>query len=298
MKSDKPKLIIIIGPTASGKTALSLKLAKKFKGEIISADSRAIYKKLDIGSAKPTKEERKIVPHHLINVVEPDEVLTLSQYKNLATAKILDVASQDKIPFLVGGTALYVYAVIDNWQIPEVPPNKKLRAKLEKQSAEKLYSHLLKKDPEAKNFIDAKNKRRIIRALEIISATKKPFSEQRKKGEPLFDTLIIGVKKTPKELKKLISDRTKKMIKAGLVKEVSRLLKKGYSPMLPALSGIHYKEIVEYLQKKTSLAKTIKIINKNDEHLVRRQLTWFKRDPKIKWIKNYTQADKLLKKFL
>src|SRR3989338_10452069 len=157
MKSDKPKLIIIIGPTASGKTALSLKLAKKFKGEIISADSRAIYKKLDIGSAKPTKEERKIVPHHLINVVEPDEVLTLSQYKNLATAKILDIASQDKIPFLVGGTALYVYAVIDNWQIPDVPPNPKLRAKLEKQSAEKLYSRLLKKDPEAKNFIDPQN---------------------------------------------------------------------------------------------------------------------------------------------
>src|SRR3989338_10638894 len=124
-KSKTTKLITILGPTASGKTALSLKLAKKFNGEIVSADSRAIYKKLDIGSAKPTLTERKIVPHHLIDMVEPDQVLTLSQYKNLATAKILDIASQDKVPFLVGGTALYVYTVIDNWQIPEVPPNKK-----------------------------------------------------------------------------------------------------------------------------------------------------------------------------
>lgn len=297
-KNKQPKLIAIVGPTGSGKTALSLKLAKKFNGEIVSADSRAIYKKLDIGSAKPTAAERKIVPHHFINMVEPDEVLTLAQYKNLATAKILDIASQDEIPFLVGGTALYIYAVIDNWQIPEVSADKKLRAKLEKQSAEKLFSRLLKKDPEAKNFIDPQNKRRIIRALEIIAATKKPFSEQRKKGEPLFDVLIIGVKRTPQELKKLIADRTEKMIKAGLVKEVAGLLNKKYSPRLPSLSGIHYKEIISFLHKEITLPEAIELINKNDAKLIRHQLTWFKRDHRIKWVKNYTQATVLLKKFL
>ncbi len=294
----KPKLVVIVGPTASGKTALSLKLAKKWKGEIVSADSRAIYKKLDIGSAKPTKKEQQVVPHHLIDLVEPDKVLTLAQYKELATAKISDIASRKKMPFLVGGTALYVYAVIDNWQIPEVPPNKKLRAKLEKQSAEKLYKQLLTKDPKVKNFIDPKNKRRIIRALEIISATKKLFSEQRKKGVPLFDTLIIGVKKPPAELKKIISARTKKMIKAGLIKEVANLLRKKYSPKLPALSGIYYKEIITYLRKEITLPEAIVLINKNDEQLVRHQLTWFKRDRRIRWVKNYTQANSLMKKFL
>ena len=317
------KLVVIVGPTASGKTALSLKLAKKFKGEIISADSRAIYKKLDIGTAKPkkdkiyelgTKNQRPIsrrrldmgvknkyisegIPHYLIDIVEPNEVLTLAQYKKLATTKILDIASQEKIPFLVGGTALYIYTVVDNWQIPEVPADKKLRHKLEKQPTQKLYFQLLKTDPEAKNFIDPQNKRRIIRALEVIAATKKPFSEQRKKGLPLFDILIIGTKKTPAEIKKLIALRTRKMIKAGLVKEVTEILKK-YSPKLPAFSGIHYKEVVSCLKKEITWPEAIKLINKNNEQLVRRQMTWFKKDRRIKWVKNYREAENLIRKFL
>src|SRR3989344_3699517 len=237
------------------------------------------------------------IPHYLIDIVEPNEVLTLAQYKKLATTKILDIASQEKIPFLVGGTALYIYTVVDNWQIPEVPADKKLRHKLEKQPTQKLYFQLLKTDPEAKNFIDPQNKRRIIRALEIITATKKPFSEQRKKGLPLFDILIIGTKKTPAEIKKLTALRTRKMIKAGLVKEVTEILKK-YSPKLPAFSGIHYKEVVSYLKKEITLPKAIKLINKNDEQLVRRQMTWFKKDHRIKWTKNYRQAKVLVKKFL
>ena len=185
----KPRLIVILGPTASGKTALSLKLAKKIDGEIISADSRAIYKGLDIGSAKPTLTEQKKVPHHLIDIVSPDKTLTLAQYKKLALAKIRDIASHEKVPFLVGGTALYIYSVIDNWLIPGVPPNKSLRAELKKGDVEKLWEELIKKDPQAKEFIDPKNKRRIIRALEIINATGKPFSQQREKGEPLFPRL-------------------------------------------------------------------------------------------------------------
>lgn len=330
----KPKLIVILGPTASGKTALSLKLAlrlrsgqaKKLECEIISADSRAIYKKLDIGSAKPTKDQnhelspkspaglgpllgikkqgkRKEyfshgIKHHLIDVVEPDQVLTLAQYKKLAIAHVYDIVSREKVPFLVGGTALYIYAVIDNWLIPGVPPNKNLRAKLEKQTAEKLWRQLLKKDPEAKSFIDPKNKRRIIRALEIVGATGKPFSKQRRKGPKLFDVLMIGVKRPEKQTKKIIEKRTKQMLKAGLVREVKNLLKTGYSPSLPSFSGIHYKEIVDYIKGKITLPEAVALINKNDEQLVRRQMTWFKKDKRIRWVKNQKEAEKLLSNFI
>jgi len=328
-KSKTTKLITILGPTASGKTALSLKLAKKFNGEIISADSRAIYKGLDIGSAKPSKKERADIPHHLIDIVPPNQTLTLAQYKKLATAHLWDIERRTKVPFLVGGTALYIYSVIDNWLIPEVPPNKKLRAELEKQPTEKLYGALIKKDPKAKDFIDSKNKRRIIRALEIIAATGKPFSQQRAKGKPLFDTLILGVKKSPEETKKTIAKRTNQMLKAGLVEEVREILKKyytrstvhsaywpRYSRIHPsgfttsslvarslalrsvALSGIHYKEIIDYLNKKISLPEAISLINKNDEQLVRRQMAWFKKDKRIKWIKSQKEAENLTKSFL
>ncbi|MBI2676633.1 MAG: tRNA (adenosine(37)-N6)-dimethylallyltransferase MiaA [Candidatus Yanofskybacteria bacterium] len=294
----EPKLVVILGPTASGKTSLSLKLAKKFNGEIVSADSRAIYKGLNIGSAKPTKKEMAGIPHHLIDVVPPNKTLTLAQYKKLALAQIRYIASHERVPFLVGGTALYIYSVIDNWLIPEVSPNKKLRAKLEKLSAEKLYEKLVKKDPEAKKFVDPKNKRRIVRALEVIAATGKPFSQQREKGPKLFDVLILGIKKSPKETKKIIVKRTRQMLKAGLVAEVKNLLKKGYSPKSPALSGIHYKEIIEYLNKKISLPEAVSLINKNDEQLVRRQMQWFKKDSRIRWIKSQKEAEKLVKTFL
>lgn len=319
-----PKLIVILGPTASGKTALSLKLAKKFEGEIISADSRAIYKEMDIGTAKPPRDvvSSKLqvinknfkpitynlklktdylvngIPHYLIDVVTPNQTLTLAQYKKLATAKIYDIASRKIVPFLVGGTALYIYALIDNWIIPEVPPNKKLRTKLEKQSAEKLYRQLLKKDPAAVDFIDPQNKRRIIRALEVIAATKKPFSQQRTRGPAPFDCLILGIKKSAAETKKNIAKRTGQMFQAGLVTEVKKLLRKGYSPDSPALSGIHYKEIIAHLKGKLTLPETVALVNKNDEQLIRRQMQWFKRDQRIRWIKNQKEAERQIVNFL
>lgn len=297
-KDNKPKLIVILGPTASGKTDLSLKLAKKFKGEIISADSRAVYKYLDIGSAKPTPKERSGIRHHLIDIAKPNQILTLAQYKSQTVAKIYDIARRKMVPFLVGGTALYVYALIDNWLIPEVPPNEKLRTRLEKWPVIKLHRQLLKKDPGARDFIDPQNKRRVIRALEVIAATDRPFSKQRQHGPQLFNLLILGVKKSSAETKKNIVKRTEQMLQDGLVNEVKKLLKKGYSPRSPALSGIHYKEIIAHLKGEMTLPEAIAQINKNDEQLVRRQMAWFKKDHRIKWVKNQKEAAPLLEKFL
>lgn len=319
-----PKLIVILGPTASGKTTLSLKLAKKFKGEIISADSRAIYKDMDIGTAKPPRDvvSSKLqvinknfkpitynlklktdylvngIPHYLIDVVTPDQTLTLAEYKELATEAIREITNKNKVPFLVGGTALYIFALVDNWMIPEVPPHKKLRDKLEKQSAKKLFQQLLKKDPAAVEFIDPQNKRRIVRALEVIAATKKSFSQQRTHGPTLFDFLMLGIKKSKAEIKKNIKKRTDQMLQDGLVGEVKKLIHKGYSPSFPALSGIHYKEVIAYLNKELTLPETVALINKNDTRLVRRQMQWFKRDRRIVWVNNPKEAEETIKIFL
>jgi tRNA dimethylallyltransferase len=174
-------LIVILGPTASGKSNLAIKLAKKFNGEIISADSRQIYQEMDIGTAKITKEEMSGIPHYLIDIVKPDQEFTLAQYKKLAVKIIKDVQKRGKLPFLVGGTGLYIQAVVDNLEIPQVKPNKKLRNKLEKLTNQELLNQLKKLDPLSAVSIDPNNKRRLIRALEVCLIAKKPFSQQRKK---------------------------------------------------------------------------------------------------------------------
>jgi tRNA dimethylallyltransferase len=297
MKNSKAKLIVICGPTASGKTKISLRLAKVFSGEIIAADSRTIYKGMDIGTAKPTLEEKKGTPHYMIDIVRPDQEFTMAQFKQKAVKIIRDIQKRGKIPFLVGGTGLYISSIVDNLQIPRVPPNKKLRKKLEKQIAKyglnKLWKKLIKLDPEAKKFVQKENPRRVIRALEVIYKTKKPFSQLRQKGQPLFNVLQIGVKMPQEKLEQRINQRVDLMIKQGLVKEIEKLLKK-YSPDLPAMSGIGYHEIIKYLQGQISLEEAIKLIKQDTRRYARRQMTWFKRDKRIKWVKNYREAFSLI----
>ncbi len=290
------KLIVVLGPTASGKTELSIKLAQKFNGEIISADSRQIYKEMNIGTAKPTEKELKKIPHHLISIVKPDEEFTLAQFKKTAVEIIKDIQKRKKLPFLVGGTGLYIQSIVDNLGIPGVKPDKKLRNKLEKKTIESLSNQLKKIDPLASK-ITGPNKRRIIRALEICLKTKKPFSPQRKKKKPLFNISQIGLNPNKETLIKKIDKRTEKMIKKGMVKEVKKLLKK-YSPLLPAMSGIGYQEIIQYLNNEISLGKAEELIKLHTLQYTRRQMTWFKRDKRIKWIKNYSQAEKLIRDFL
>jgi tRNA dimethylallyltransferase len=291
------KLIIILGPTASGKSDLAIKLAKKFDGEIVSADSRQIYQEMNIGTAKVTKKEMAGIPHYLIDIIEPNQEFTLAQFKKKAVKIIKDIQKRDKLPFLVGGTGLYIQTIVDNLQIPEVKPDKKLRAKLEKQTNQELYKQLKKLDPQALKIIDANNERRMIRALEVCLTTKKPFSQQREKGQPLFDILQIGLKPDKETLDEKISQRTDEMIKAGLIEEVKKLAKK-YTPDLPSMSGIGYQEIIQYLNGKITLEQAKKLIKTHTRQYARRQMTWFRRDQRIYWIENYFQAKNLIKDFL
>jgi len=200
------KLLVILGPTASGKSDLAIKIAKLFNGEIISADSRQIYKEMNIGTAKPIKDNL----HHLLDLINPDKHFSVTQYKELAYKTIKDIQDRGKLPILCGGTGLYISSVIENWQFPKIPPQKKLRKEFEKKSAQQLFKIYQKLDPEGAKFIDKKNKRRLIRAIEVCKADNKPFWQQRKSDKPLFDTLLIGIKLPKEELKKRIALRIKK----------------------------------------------------------------------------------------
>ena len=290
------KLITILGPTASGKSDLAVKLGKKFDGEIISADSRQIYKEMNIGTAKITKEEMSNIPHYMIDIVKPDNNFTLAQFQKKTIKIIKDIQRRNKLPFLVGGTGLYIQSIVDNLKIPETKPNKKLRNRLEKLTNQELVNKLKKLDPQALKIIDIKNKRRLIRALEICLLTKKPFSEQRKKNKPIFDILQIGLKLDTRNLEQKISQRTKKMIRSGLIEENKKLLKK-YGSKPYSMSGIGYQEVILYLKNKITLEEVKELIKIHTRQYAKRQITWFKRDKKIKWIKNYSQAEKLIQLF-
>ncbi|KPJ57256.1 hypothetical protein AMJ49_01475 [Parcubacteria bacterium DG_74_2] len=300
MENKLPKLIVILGPTASGKTELAIKLAKKFNGELINADSRQIYKEMDIGTAKPSKKERKIIAHHLIDIIFPNEEFNVAIYKKIVLKIIKNIQKRKKIPFLVGGTGLYIRAIVDNIEFPKVSPQKGLRKKLEKKSVKELFEIYKKLDPKGAKFIEKENKRRLIRAIEVCKVTGKSFWRQRKKGKPIFDVLQIGIKLTKKELKKRISKRIKKMFKLGLEKEAKYLIKKyGW---ISSLQTIGYQEWSEYFDKKIDKKidkKEVKEkIKLHTSQFAKRQMTWFKRDKRIYWIKNYQEAEKLIKKFL
>ena len=290
------KLIVILGPTASGKSDLAIKLARKFDGEIVSADSRQIYQEMDIGTNKLTKKQMSGIKHYLINVVKPDQGFTLAQYKRLAVKAIKDIQKRDKLPFLVGGTGLYIQAIVDNLQIPRVKPDKKLRNKLEKLTNQELLQKLKKTDPLTAKTIDLNNRRRLIRALEVCLKTKKPFSQQRRKGRTLFDICQIGLKLNKKILERRINQRVEQMFKMGLIKETKKLAKR-YSLELPAMSGIGYQETSQYLQGKINLRQTKELIKRRTRQYARRQMTWFKKDRRINWIKNYSDAQKVVYSF-
>ncbi|MGD8405319.1 MAG: tRNA (adenosine(37)-N6)-dimethylallyltransferase MiaA [Anaerolineales bacterium] len=286
--SSKLPLILIIGPTAVGKTELSIQLAERLDGEIVSADSRLFYCGMDIGTAKPSLEERERIPHHLIDVADPDEIWSLAVFQKKATENIADIHARDKLPFLVGGTGQYVRAVTEGWRPPEVEPDPRLRGVLEVQAEEKdiywLHAGLQRIDPIAAEKIDPRNVRRTIRALEVILTTGKPFSRQRRQSDSPYNLLTIGLNRPREELYQRVDERIEAMFEAGFVDEVKRLLDKGYSSELPTMSAIGYQECVQVINGELSLEQAKVEMRRATRVFVRRQANWFKEDdPNIHW---------------
>ena len=293
-------LVVIVGPTAAGKTALSLELAEATGGEIVSADSRQIYRGMDIGTAKATAGERARAPHHLLDVVTPDQVLSLAEYQDLAYAAIVGIHARGRLPLLVGGTGQYIRAVIEGWSIPEVAPQPELRADLELQArtdgSAALHGWLAALDPTAAARIDYRNVRRVIRALEVCLVTGQPITKLQRKNPPPYDILQIGVTRPRPELYARIDARVHRMLEAGLVDEVRRLADAGHDWELPALTGLGYRQIGEYLRGEVTLDEAIARIKKGTRRFVQQQYNWFGlEDPAIRWVDpGVTQAVDLI----
>ncbi|NJC96214.1 MAG: tRNA (adenosine(37)-N6)-dimethylallyltransferase MiaA [Anaerolineales bacterium] len=286
----KPPLILIVGPTAVGKTEISIQLAERLNGEIVSADSRLFYRGMDIGTAKPTVEEQVRVPHHLIDIAKPDETLSLAVFQRKAREAIADIHTRNKLPFLVGGTGQYVRAVTEGWKPPEVAPNPALREQLEKWKMERgnywLYEKLKVLDPEAANKIDPRNVRRTIRALEVIMTTGRKFSEQRGQGDSPYHLVTIGLTRPREELYRRVDQRIEAMFANGFLNEVRNLLAGGYSPTLPTMSAIGYRECVSVIKGELTGEQAKVQIRRATRVFVRRQANWFKEsDPDILWFR-------------
>lgn len=280
--NNRINVIAIVGATASGKTAYSIELAKKLDGEIISADSRLVYKGFDIGTAKPEITERENIPHHLIDIVEPEFDYSAGLYKQQANEKIIDILKKGKTPIIVGGTGLYLDILLKNYDLPQISPNKEFRNKLSKLESQELYELLKTQDRESAETINQNDRKKIIRALEIINETGKPLSSTRGIKEPEFNVEWIGRNFDRETLYKRIDDRVDIMIDKGLIKETQNLLTKhGRIPNL--INTIGYREILGYIDNKYSLEDAKELLKKNTRNYAKRQLTWFRKNENIEW---------------
>jgi len=291
------KIIVILGPTASGKSDLAIKIAKKFNGEVVSADSRQVFKGMDIGSGKVTKKEMQNVPHYLLDVVSAKKRFDVVQYQKLALKAIKKIFDKEKTPIICGGTGFYIQALIDGISIPSVAPDWKLRKKLEKKSNKELFKILKKLDKKRAKIIEKENPRRLIRAIEIVLKTKKTIPPVKKNPLP-YPVLMLGIKKDFSLLRKLIKKRLLKRLKKGMIAEVKTLKESGVSWKRLEEFGLEYRWLARFLQNKISKAEMIEKLQKDIEHYAKRQMTWFKKEKRIHWIKNQKEAKELVKNFL
>lgn len=282
-----PPLIVVLGPTGVGKTALSLDLCRACRGEVISADSRQIYRGMDIGTAKATPAEQAVAPHHLLDIRAPDAVLTVAEYQQLAYATIDAIHRRHNTPLLVGGTALYIRAVVEGLHIPAAPPNPALRAELEARLAQEgvaaLFAQLQALDPATAAQIDARNPRRVLRALEIFLLTGQSKVALEGSTPPPYRMVMVGLTRPRAALYARIDQRVDAMLGGGLIEETQRLLEQGYDPRLPAMTSLGYRECIDYLAGRCDLATAAARIKHATHRYVRQQETWFRKLPGIHW---------------
>ena len=288
------KLLVIVGPTGTGKTDLGIELAKKFDGEIVSADSRKIYKGMDIGTGKKNLNSKSEIqkfkdhwlvdgiPIYLYDIFDPDKTFSVAQFQQIAYKKIREIQEKKKLPILVGGTGLYVRSVVQGLKIPNIPPDPELRSKLEKKSLESLLNEIEEVDPKAYLKVDKRNKRRVIRALEIFHKTGKTISKLQKFYKPDFESLIIGLTAKREYLYGKVDKRIAEWVKSGFVEEVKSLLKE-YSIEDQAMNSLGYRQIASYIYGNLGLEEAIQRIKFDHHGYIRRQLTWFKKEPNIFW---------------
>ena len=284
----KPTVVFIVGATASGKTEASLELARLSPVEIVNADSRQVYRGMDIGTAKPSASEQLQATHHLLDVVDPDEPYSLALYLQQARSAISDIIAKGKLPVVVGGTGQYIWALVEGWDVPEVPPQPELREQLERQAQEQgveaLVTKLAELDPVAADHIDRQNPRRVIRALEVVLTTGKSFADQRHRTPPPFNPHVAGLWVPRDELHRRIDIRVGRMVEAGWLEEVRRLLSRGYSPELPSFSSAGYSELAAYIHGEMTWVDAIGKTEVSVHRLARGQNAWFKQnDSRIHW---------------
>ncbi|MDA8234147.1 MAG: tRNA (adenosine(37)-N6)-dimethylallyltransferase MiaA [Clostridia bacterium] len=284
-------LIIIVGPTAVGKTAVGIELAKLIKGEIISGDSMQVYKYMDIGTAKPTMEERKGIPHHMIDILEPDEDYSVAVFQRNTEQLIPEIVGRGRLPILAGGTGLYVRSVTDRYNFTEFSVDQEYRMGLEQEAGEKgnqvLLDRLREVDPTTAARLHVNDLRRIIRALEVYHFTGQPISSYQDahvNPEPKYNLAMFGLTMERQELYNRIDRRVDLMVEHGLVEEVRELLNRGYSPNLTSMQGLGYKEIVAFLEGQYDIDEAIRLLKRNTRHFAKRQLTWFRREQRIQWL--------------
>lgn len=283
------RLIAIVGATATGKTALAIALAHALGGEIVNADSRQVYRGMDIGTAKPERAEQAAVPHHLIDVADPGDSFTLARFLDLANAALADIWSRARLPIVVGGTGQYVWALLEGWRVPRVPPDRELRARLNaiaaRDGADTLLAELRAVDPASALSIDPRNVRRVIRAIEVTQATGRPFSSWQQKVAPGFESTVIGLRVEREAHYARIDSRVDAMMSAGFAEEVRRLNSAGYGCDLPAMASIGYRQICACLRDEMTLAAAVAQIKTETHRLARMQHTWFREDDaRIHWL--------------
>jgi len=294
-KHERP-LVVILGATAAGKTAISLNIARSIGGEILSTDSRQIYKHMPISTDIILPEQMEGVPHHMLAYAEPDEVITLAEYKEKALQTIEDIYRRDHFPMLVGGTGLYISAIIDNYDIPKSEPDLKLRKELEnlaeKEGNQAVHDILKKMDPQAAEQIHPNNLRYVIRAIEINKVTGKNKSQQKKSSN--FDLYMIGIDRPRQEIYERINKRVDQQRDSGLIEEVRALLEKGFSEDLPSMTSLGVKEIIPYIKGEMELDDCLEILKRNTRRYAKRQMTWLKRYDNVNWL-NTEQIEQILK---